>query len=495
MLELADVSKTFGGVRALAGARLAISAPGRVHALLGENGSGKSTLLAVMSGQLVPDSGEVRVDGEQMAFRAPLDALRRGIAMVSQETSVCPSLTVAENVLLGRLVRTRTGVDWRATHDRAAEVLHALGLDYDTRWRVGDLRPDQRQLVEIARAISFDARLLILDEPTSSLTDDEVEGLFAAMAQLTSRQVSIVFVSHRIPEVLQVSDEVTVLRDGRTVAEGPIARFDADALVAAMVGAETGAARPASLRSRTTSETPRLAATGLCVGPHVNDVEIELAPGELVGVAGLVGAGRSELLEALFGLRPWTGGSVTFDGRPYRPTSPREAIARGVGLVTGDRRGSGLVLGMSVRDNLTMVDAADRFRLAAPDRAREREVYARGASSMRLKTASPQTPVGSLSGGNQQKVVLAKWLAVAPRLLMLDEPTRGVDVAAKAEIHQRLREAAADGVTMLISSSEGPELLELCERIIVMFRGRVAACLARQDASEAALARFAGGHQ
>jgi ABC-type sugar transport system ATPase subunit len=496
LLALTRIHKRFGGVHALRGAELTIARPGRVHVLLGENGSGKSTLLGVLSGQLRPDEGEIRLDGAPVLFSSPVAALAHGIAMVSQETAVAPDLTVAENVLLGRgLVRRWAGLSAKATRAKARAVLARLELDYDPDRLVRRLRPDQRQMVEIARALSTDARILILDEPTSSLTDDEVEALFGAIRQLKHQGVATVFVSHRLPELFAVGDEVTVLRDGCTVAQAPMSGFDARSLVDAMVGDVATAGgrarrRPASGAVSQSALTVR----GLCVPGAANEIDLEVRRGEIVGISGLVGAGRSELLEAIFGVRPAVAGTLEVDGTPFSPGDPRAAIERGVGFVPPDRKTQGLVLSMSVRSNVTMVQTSQRSRLSAPHRAREACATSAACETMRVRTSSIDAPVGSLSGGNQQKVALAKWLVRDPKVLLLDEPTRGVDVAAKAEIHERLRAIAARGTALLVSSSENEELLELCDRILVMFRGRIVAAVPQEQASEPELVRLGGGH-
>ncbi|MGD9734361.1 MAG: sugar ABC transporter ATP-binding protein [Solirubrobacterales bacterium] len=490
--------KSFGGVHALRGAGLTLGGEGTVHVLIGENGSGKSTLLGVLSGQLRPDAGEILLRGRRVSFSSPAAALRQGIAMVSQETAVAPDLTVAENVLLGRgLVRRGYGIDRAASYARAREVLARLELDYEPTRLVGTLRPDQRQMVEIARALSTEAKVLILDEPTSSLTDDEVEALFAAIRQLKAHGVTTLFVSHRLPELFAIGDEVTVIRDGRTVAEAPIAEFDTRSLVDAMVG-EAGEepARPARRRPAGGGEAPVLGVRGLRVAGALDGVDLDVGAGEIVGMAGLVGAGRSELMEVVFGARRADSGEITLDGKPLHARGPRAAIARGVGYLPADRKSQGLVLMASVGVNLTMVQTHDRPRFAVPRASAERATASGICEALQVRAPSLAAPAGSLSGGNQQKVALGKWLARPPRLLLLDEPTRGVDVAAKAEIHGHLRDLAASGVGLLVSSSENEELIELCDRIVVLFRGRVAATVGGDGelVSEAELVRLAGGH-
>jgi ABC-type sugar transport system ATPase subunit len=414
--------------------------------------------------------------------------------MVSQETAVAPDLSVAENVLLGRgLVRRPAGLSWRRTERRARAVLDRLEFDCDLRAPLRSLRPDQRQMVEIARALSREARILILDEPTSSLTDDEVGALFRVVRQLKREGVSVIFVSHRLAEVFAIGDEVTVLRDGATAASGPASDFNEASLVEAMVGESTEIAPAKTGGARRGDEgPPALTLKNLCVPGAVHGVDLEVGRGEIVGVSGLVGAGRTEMLEAIFGARPTSGGSFALGGEKFQPSNPRHSVERGIGFLPPDRKGQGLVLGLSIQDNLMMVASIDRSRVAIPRADRPR--IADACASMQVRMSSAQAPVGSLSGGNQQKIALAKWLLRDPRMLLLDEPTRGVDVAAKAEIHARLKAIATGGVGMLISSSENEELINLCDRILVMSRGRVVASLTKDEATEAELVRSAGGH-
>jgi ABC-type sugar transport system ATPase subunit len=492
VLRAEGMQKRFGGVHALRGAELTVY-PGEVHALVGENGSGKSTLLKILSGQLQPDAGTIVLDGRGTSFRGAADALRQGISTVTQETTLAPDLSIAENVLLGRRMPRRGRlIDWRRTRVRAREALLRLDLDLDPSTPVRRLRPDQQQLVEIARALSVDARVLILDEPTSSLTDDEVESLFSIVRRLGEQRVATIFVSHRLNEVFLLADRVTVMRDGHTVGGGLAAEFDAQRLIQLMVGRALGEQEP--LGQAQTNETAVLRVRGFGVPGACDGIDLDVAPGEIVGLAGLVGAGRTELLEAIFGLRRGYG-LIEVDGCPVSYRAPRQAIRDGVALVPSDRKAQGLVLEMSVRENLMMASTSSLLRLRRPSTGHELGVVDATVRDLRIRAHSHRAPVSTLSGGNQQKVVLGKWLATSPRLLMLDDPTRGVDVGAKAEIYRLLRAAAERGIGVLASSSEIPELLALCDRIVVMFRGRVAASLAREEATEAVIAHFAGRHR
>jgi len=500
LLQLHDIYKRYGGVHALRGAHLTLgSAPGTVHGLIGENGSGKSTLLGVLSGQLKPDLGVIRIDGKTVTFGGPLSALRHGIVMVPQEIAVAPDLTVAENILLGRrLVRRGWGINWRATRARAVGVLDRLNLDYDPDAPVRSLRPDQRQMVEIARALSLDSRILILDEPTSSLSDDEVGALFATIRRLKMTGVTTLFVSHRMAELFEICDEVTVLRDGETKGSGPIASFTRSSLVSLMVGhrksepTEPGDAN--SLRNGNPATGVALEVRNICVDGAVRGATFEVRAGEVVGIAGLVGAGRSELLEAIFGARRRSAGTISVFGDTDCGHSPRDSISRGIGFLPPDRKEQGVVLNMDIRDNALMVATYRQWRLRRPRPDKYEPRLQQAAKILNLRYSADPRPVATLSGGNQQKVALAKWLITPPSILMLDEPTRGVDVSSKQDIHAMLRAMASRGTAILVSSSENDELLAVCDRIIIMSRGAIIDVVEATQLGEAQLTSLAGGH-
>lgn len=492
MLVAEGVHKRYGGARALQGASLSLY-PGEVHGLCGENGSGKSTLLKIISAQVAADQGRVSLDGRPTHFGDASRALAAGIATVTQERALVDDLSVAENIFLGpRKPRTWRGVDWRETRRLAQRLLDSLGCDIDLDAPVGRLRPDLQQMVEIARALSTDARVLILDEPTSSLADDEVESLFEAVRTLKGSGVATVFVSHRLREVFALCDRLTVLRDGEVVGTGAIGDFDERRLVSLMLGREpdeliAGDRRPDHL------DDAVLRVRNLRVPGRLDGIGFDIGPGEIVGLAGLVGAGRSSLLGALFGLEQETTGTVEVEGRRVAPRGPAQAMAAGFGYVPADRKEEGLVLDMSVRENLLMARASRRTRLARPSRAAERRAVEEAVRDFQISAAATDAPVSRLSGGNQQKVVLAKWFATEPRVLLLDEPTRGVDVGAKAEIYRLLEQAKERGLAILVSSSETSELLHLCDRVLVMARGRITARFDRDDADEAVITRAAMG--
>jgi len=490
VLVAEGLHKRYAGVHALRGADLMLYG-GEIHGLCGENGSGKSTLLKIVSAQVDADQGRVTLDGRETRFGDASRALAAGIATVTQERALVDDLSVAENIFLGpRKPRTWRGIDWRETKRGARRLLDLLDVDIDLDTPVGRLRPDLQQMVEIARALSTDARVLILDEPTSSLADDEVESLFKAVRALKRSGVATVFVSHRLREVFALCDRLTVLRDGGVVGVGPVAEFDERRLVSLMLGRE-----PASLagaeRAQVHVEGAVLRVRDLAVPGRLAGVGFEIGPGEVVGLAGLVGAGRSHLLGALFGLEPDLSGVVEVDGRRVVPRGADQAMRAGFGFVPADRKADGLVPDMSVRENLLMARASRRPRLARPRGGEERRAVADAVRDFRITAASTDAPVSRLSGGNQQKVVLAKWFATDPRVLLLDEPTRGVDVGAKAEIYRLLEAAKERGLAILVSSSETSELLLLCDRVLVMCRGRITAHFDRDDADETVITRAA----
>jgi ABC-type sugar transport system ATPase subunit len=497
LLELVGIHKSYGGVRAIRGADLRISGAGAIHTLIGQNGCGKSSMLGVLSGQIQADQGEIWLDGKRVRFRDSADAVRNGIAMVSQETAIAEHLTVTENILMGRMARRSGMVSWSASRRRAQQVLAKLGLDYDPDAIVGKLRPDQRQMVEIARAISLDTKVLILDEPTSSLTEDEVTELFRAIRELAMNGVGVLFVSHRLIEVFDLSTELTVMRDGLTVDSGPVDQFTTKALVDKMVGGVDlkGEAPRTSAAHTADDVAPMLEIRGLSSPGTVDDVSLKLHPGRIVGIAGLVGSGRSELLETMFGVRPISNGAMWLDGDRVVPRDPRSSIEMGIGYIPPDRKTQGLVLSMSVTNNMTMVSSHAKSRLRPPAVRSERATAKRLAKSVNLRSSALSQPVSTLSGGNQQKVVFCKWIASGPRVLLLDDPTRGVDVQAKAEIHTQLRQAAANGLTLLVTSSEIPELIDLCDEVLVMYRGKVIHRFTREQLREADLATAAAGGQ
>jgi ABC-type sugar transport system ATPase subunit len=487
MIEAVALVKRFGGARALDDVSLVV-APGTVHAVVGENGAGKSTLGRVLCGILRPDSGEVRLGGVPVRWRDPREALAAGVAMVHQELAVCPDLSVAENIALGRWPRRGLLVDRAAMERRAEQLLDEVGARLPVRSPLRSLSVAQEQLVQIAAALGTGARVLVLDEPTSSLSQAEAERLLELVEALRGRGTTVVYVSHRLPEVLRLADAVSVLRDGRHVATLPRAEASADVLVRLMVGRDLP---PAATVSRVPG-APLLQVQGLSSPGLLHDVSFEVRAGEIVGLAGLVGAGRSELARALFGLDPRARGRVLLDGRPLRLGAPRAALAAGLALLPEDRKRQGLLLGWGARANWSLPRLAAFRRGPLLDRRREARAASEALAATDVRGADLESPVAALSGGNQQKVALAKWLSVGARVLLADEPTRGVDVGAKAAIHARLRAVADEGRGVLFISSELPELLAVADRVLVLRGGRIVAEMARGAGEEAVLREMAG---
>jgi ABC-type sugar transport system ATPase subunit len=504
LLAARGASRAFGGVPALSDVTLELFA-GETHALLGENGAGKSTLLKILCGALRPDAGTLELDGAPVVFPSPQAALRRGVVAIHQEFSLFPNLSVAENVTLGHAPRTAAGlISWSSMEARARAVLDRLGLAIDPRRQVAELSVAEQQLVEIARALSLESRVLIMDEPTAALSPREVARLGDLVAGLKARGLAVVFVSHRLDEVKALCDRYTVLRDGVRVGTGPLAEVGVEGLVQLMIGRPLFDAADAS--SRAPGEVV-LEVRGLSTvrgrgarGTPLQGVSLEARAGEILGLAGLVGAGRTELVRAVFGADRPTRGEVRVGGVRLRPGAPRDAIRAGVGLVPEDRKQQALFLSLAVSENLVMAGLRRlRGRLGLLDRAREAAEVARSRTALDIRMAGPGQPVRALSGGNQQKVVLARWLALSPRVLLVDEPTRGIDVAAKAEVHHLLFALARRGVAVVVVSSELSELSGLADRVIALRDGRVTGELARGEVSEARLlqliAGFAGAPQ
>ncbi|MDA3631257.1 sugar ABC transporter ATP-binding protein [Saccharopolyspora sp. WRP15-2] len=467
-LELIGVSKIYPGVRALDAVDFDLR-PGEVHVLLGENGAGKSTLIKMIAGAHRPDTGEIRVDGKQVRFHGPEDAERLGIATIHQEMALVPQLTVAENIYLGRPPRRFGVIDRRAMRRQARELIERMGLDLDVDAIVGELGVAHRQLVEIAKALSLDTRFLIMDEPTAVLSRSEVDRLFGIVGDLTAQGVGVVFISHLLDEVAEIGDRVSVLRDGTKVGEVP-ADTDQAELVRLMVGRSVDQQYPP--REAEIGDV-QLEVRGLTSYGVLSDISFTARAGEVLGIGGLVGAGRTELVRALFGADRYDRGEVLVGGRSIPSGDIAAARAAGLALVPEDRAGQGLVLGASVAENLGMATISDRTKAGLVDLAAQRREAAESVQRLRIRTPGLDQPALALSGGNQQKIVIGKWLLAEPRVLILDEPTRGIDVGARAEIYELINELARAGTTVLVVSSDLPELLGLSDRVLVMADGRL----------------------
>ena len=488
-LALQHASKAFGAVQALEDASLELYA-GEVHALVGENGAGKSTLVKILAGVHEPDSGRLLVDGREVVLNGPATARDAGIAIIYQEPTLFPDLTVAENIFIGRQpLRSGRRIDTRAMHAEVAAAFERLGVRIDPGRIARGLSIAEQQIVEIGKALSLDAKVIVMDEPTAALSAVEVARLFRVVESLRDSGAAVLFISHRLEEVFSICQRVTVLRDGRLVLARELAGLTPDDLVRAMVGREleqrdTEAQTPGD----TVLQVERLTREGVFV-----DVSFGVRAGEIVALAGLVGAGRSEVACAVFGIDLYDAGTVTLNGRRLRRGSPTGAMAAGIGFVPEDRRQQGLVMEMSIAQNVALASLRRLQRGGFIRGSWERKVAADGAARLKIKYGRLANPVSSLSGGNQQKVVLAKWLGRRPSLLIVDEPTRGIDVATKAEVHRLLSELAADGVAILMISSELPEVLAVADRILVMREGRLVGEFAHADATEEKIVAAAAG--
>ncbi|MGI8311761.1 sugar ABC transporter ATP-binding protein [Saccharopolyspora hattusasensis] len=485
------IGKRFEGVVALDDVDFTVGR-GEVHALVGENGAGKSTLMKVLAGAHQADDGRIVIDSHQVQAPTPARMLELGVTVIYQELTLAPHLSVAENIFLNRLPKGRWGhVDWSALRRRSAELLERLGIALDVDARVGTLSIAQQQMVEIARALSRDARLIVLDEPSAVLGDTEIATLFEIIRGLQERGIAFIYISHRLKEIFEIADRITVLRDGRSVATRRPDQLTADDLVGLMVGRQLDEIYPP--RDRVSGE-PALAVEHLSQGNRLNDISFTAYAGEILGIAGLAGAGRTELLRALLGADPHDGGRILLHGKPARFRSPREAIAAGVGLLPEDRKDQALFLNQTIRFNIG-VGALSAGSGGPVLRTRsERAAVTDLARRLDVRAPHLEMRIRNLSGGNQQKCVLGRWLAADCRLLLVDEPTRGVDVGAKQEIYRLLHELAHTGVTIVMVSSELPEILGLSDRILVMRDGTIAAELAAATATEELIMRHATDH-
>ncbi|MDO2948508.1 ribose ABC transporter ATP-binding protein RbsA [Aeromonas simiae] len=491
LLELTGIVKTFPGVRALDEAGLRVY-PGRVMALLGENGAGKSTLMKVLTGIYQADSGTLTYRGQPIAFRGPRESQDQGISIIHQELNLLPELSIAANIFLGREPRSRFGnIDHRALRERAAGLLARLGVRHGPDTRLGDLSIGEQQMVEIAKALSFDASVIIMDEPTDALTDTETEQLFKVIRELRAQGCGIVYISHRLKEIFQICDDVTVLRDGKWIGECPVSDLDEDRLIEMMVGRRLDEQYPRLARA---PGAVSLQVEQLC-GPGVRGVSFTLHEGEILGFSGLMGSGRTELMKLIYGAARPSAGSMTLGGQPLVTRTPADGLAAGIAYISEDRKGDGLVLPMSVRENMTLCALGEFVRGLHIDGNAERQAVNDYIRLFNIKTPGAEQPIRLLSGGNQQKVAIAKGLLTRPRVLILDEPTRGVDVGAKKEIYQLINEFKKEGMSVIIVSSEMPEVLGMSDRILVMHEGRVSAEMNRQEANQERLMAAAVGKQ
>ncbi|MBQ3295920.1 MAG: sugar ABC transporter ATP-binding protein [Erysipelotrichaceae bacterium] len=487
VLEMRDVYKAFPGVVALNKVQLKLK-PGKVHALMGENGAGKSTLMKCMFGIYTMDEGEILIDGVKTEIHNPSDALKKGIAMVHQELQPIPARTIAENIYLGRYPTKKIGpitiVDHKKMYEDAAKVLKEVNMNFDPRTKVGDLSVSQMQSVEIAKAVSANCRVLILDEPTSSLTQHEVDALFKIVEDLKSKGVAIVYISHKMDEILRISDEVTIMRDGQYIGTWNANELTTDMIISKMVGRELTNLYPPT--DNVPGEVVFEVENFTSINPKsFRNVSFNLRKGEILGVAGLVGAQRTELMEGLFGIRSKISGTVKYKGKELKIDRPKNAIDNGIAMLTEDRRGTGIMGVLSVADNISVASLNQYldFGIMLNDKKIENLVKV-NQEKMNIRTPSSKTPIASLSGGNQQKVLVGRWLANNPDVLILDEPTRGIDVGAKYEIYCIIADLAKEGKSIIMISSELGELIGMSDRIMVMCDGRVTGFIDGKDATQ-----------
>jgi len=493
LLELRGISKRFGASRALAGVDFSLRR-GEIHALCGENGAGKSTLMNIIDGIHQPDEGTISLDGQAVVIDGPAHAMRLGIGLVHQEIALCGDATVAENIFMPEINAGRSAwMNYANLNERAARVLERLGQDVDPAALVKDLSISTQQLIEIAKALTLDCKVLILDEPTAALTDNESAALFRVLHDLKAQGIGIIYISHRMAEIFANCDSVTVLRDGRNVHTGPLAELDADGLVRRMVGRDLGNYYPPKQEEPASGEHV-LEVTDIADGERVHGVSFRLKRGEILGIAGLMGAGRSELAETICGLRTARGGSVRLRGRPLAIRKYSDALREGIAYLSEDRKAAGVYLDLPIAQNIaSMALARVSSRFGLLQRAAEHKLAVSLGARLKLKSDGVDIDVASLSGGNQQKVAIAKLLATNPSVLLMDEPTRGVDVGAKSEIHHILRDLASQGVGVIVISSELPEIIGLCDRALVIRDGRLAGEVQDKDMTEEALLRLASG--
>jgi ribose transport system ATP-binding protein len=490
-LEMRHIAKTYPGVRALEDVSFGVRA-GEIHALVGENGAGKSTLMKILAGAQPKDSGDILIEGETVHIDSPQKAMDLGVSIIYQEFNLVPYLNAAENIFLGREPRAAIPgfVDFGTMYREAQQIIDKLGVRLNVRTPVNRLSIAQQQMVEIAKATSRKCKIIVMDEPSATLTDHELKALFDLMRQLKSEGVAIVYISHRMEEIFGVCDRVTILRDGHWVATEDVKDLTREDIIRLMVGRE--------LKQMIPKEAAEIGDSALEV-KHLNrkgvlhDINLLVRKGEVLGIAGLVGAGRTELARAIFGADPYDSGSVELFGKPVRIKSPQDAIKLGIGLVTEDRKAQGLVLGMVVRENITLANLQALSVFNFVQSGKEREVARKYVSDLTVKTPSIEQTVQNLSGGNQQKVVLGKWLFTDSKVLIFDEPTRGIDVGAKTEIYQLMNALAKRGVAIIMISSELPEVLGMSDRILVMHEGRIAGELARAEATQEGIMHLATG--
>ncbi|MDD2972783.1 MAG: ATP-binding cassette domain-containing protein [Lachnospiraceae bacterium] len=469
ILEMRNITKTFPGVKALDDVSIKVR-PGTVHSLMGENGAGKSTLMKCLFGIYALNSGEIILEGRNVNFENPAEALKNHVSMVHQELNQVLDRDVMENVWLGRFPMKNGFIDKKKMFVETKKIFDELEIDVDPRVKIGSLQVSQKQMIEIAKAVSYDSKIIVMDEPTSSLTENEVSHLFKIIEKLKARNTSVIYISHKMEEILKISDEVTVMRDGKWIATKPASELTTDAIIKMMVGRELKERYPrrTTMPGDTLLQIKNLAS----VGQIFHDVDFELHKGEILGISGLVGSKRTEVLETLFGIRQKGEGTISLHGKEINNDSPRQAMKHGFAMLTEERRVDGIFADLSVGFNMIITNLNLYMQKGLLNNGKIKGSVSKMIDTIKVKTPSDNTKIGNLSGGNQQKVILGRWLLTQPEILLLDEPTRGIDVGAKFEIYQLMNELAAEGKGIIVVSSEMPELLGICDRILVMSNGR-----------------------
>ncbi len=493
LLELRDITKTYPGVKALSGVNFKLR-KGTVHSLMGENGAGKSTLMKILAGIYKPDEGNIILRGQPAKFENPRDALQSGISMIHQELSPIPEMTIAENIYLGRepLNGKSRFVNFKQMTKQTNQLFSTLGLDLNPVTKMKELSVSEMQMVEIAKAISYNADVIIMDEPTSAITDREVEILFKVIKDLKQAGKGIIYISHKMDEIFQISDEITVLRDGRYIGTKWAAESNNRELISMMVGRELEDIYP---KEQIAIQDVVLSVRNITRHNQFEEISFDVKSGEILGVAGLMGAGRTEIMHAIFGDTQIDSGEIHMLGNKVRFQSPKDAIRSGIALVTEDRKGEGLVLPLSIRHNTTLPTLDQVTRRSFVEGRREKQIVDKIVQMLRIKAPSPEQKVQNLSGGNQQKVVLGKWMLANPKVLILDEPTRGIDIGAKSEIYKIITDLAKQGMAIIMISSELPELIGMSDRILVVHRGRIAGELWRDEVTQEKIMLLATGHE
>jgi len=493
VLEMRDIVKRFPGVVAVNNGQLTLR-PGEVHCLLGENGAGKSTLMKILSGAQPADSGSIHISGEPVHIHSPHHAQQLGVSMIYQEFNLSPYLSIAENIFLGREPKLRGTpfINWRTMYGDAREILARIRVNLDVRRPVNECSVAQQQMVEIAKAISFNSKIIVMDEPSATLTDHELEALFDLIRELKRQGIGMIYISHRLEEVFEIGDRLTVMRNEDHSTTKDVRDVTREDIIRMMVGRELTQEFPKEVFP---IGRERLRVENLSRKGAFSNVTFSLREGEIVGLTGLVGAGRTEVARAIFGADAIDGGTIALDGKPITVKSPQDAIRQGIGLLTEDRKHQGLILGMSVRENTTLANLGTLVKRLFISRAKERSVTENFVRDLQIKTPTIEQTAQNLSGGNQQKVVLAKWLFTESRILIFDEPTRGIDVGAKVEIYKLMNELVRKGVCILMISSELPEVLGMCDRILVMHEGQIAGELAQSDATQERVMQLATGER